>query len=286
MTDDPVAPQVADFARYRVDEPVSLADQETDDTDDLTREEAREELDSLVERIADLQARLYAEERRAVLFVLQGIDTAGKDSSVKHVFSGTNPQGVRVYTFKEPSSQEASHDFLWRYHADAPADGMIHVFNRSHYEDVLVVRVHDLVPEAQWKRRYTHIVDFETMLGEEGCIVLKFFLHISKDEQRERLLEREKDPSKAWKLNPGDWKERQFWDDYTRAYEEVFKRCSTEAAPWHIVPADAKWYRNLAIAQATVKALRPFKQTWVDTLTRKGKLGRQALEALEKQDRG
>src|SRR5262249_14349798 len=155
---------------------------------------------------------------------------------------------------------------LWRIHRHTPRRGEFSIFNRSHYEDVLVVRVHELVEAARWKARYAHISDFESMLVEEGCIVLKFFLHISKDEQRERLLDREKDPAKAWKRNPNDWKERRYWKQYTDAYEDVFRKCSSEQAPWYIVPADAKWYRNLVIADAVVRALRPHKEEWVSTL--------------------
>ena len=262
MTDDPVAPQVADFARYRVDEPVSLADQETDDTDDLTREEAREELDSLVERIADLQARLYAEERRAVLFVLQGIDAAGKDSSVKHVFSGTNPQGVRVYTYKEPTEEEAAHDFLWRYHRDAPPLGMIGVFNRSHYEDVLVVRVKDLVEEQRWRSRFDSINDFERMLARERTVVVKFFLHISKDAQLDRFRERLEREDKHYKFSANDIRERRNWDAYQEAYEDAVNLTSTPWAPWYIVPADHKWYRNLVVGRIVHAVLEAMKPKW------------------------
>src|SRR3954454_23131904 len=180
MPDDPVAPLVADFARYRAD-PECAADWDTADTDGIERAEAEVELAGLVERIAGLQARVYAEESRAVLVVLQGIDAAGKDSSVKHVFSRSNPQGVRVYSVQEPSNEERAHDFLWRYHLQTPAKGMIHVFNRSHYEDVLVVRVKELVPEERWRSRFDSINDFERMLAREGTTIVKFFLHISKD---------------------------------------------------------------------------------------------------------
>src|SRR5215210_5213578 len=194
----------ADFARYRVEpgEKVRLAGYDTDDTGGYADpEEAGHELASLVERIADLQARLYAEEQRSLLVVLQGIDAAGKDSTVAHVFRGTNPQGVRVYTFKEPTTDEAAHDFLWRYHRDPPTKGMIHVFNRSHYEDVLVVRVKDLVAEERWRSRYESINDFERMLAREGTTILKFFLHISKDAQLERFRERLERPDKHYKFS-------------------------------------------------------------------------------------
>src|SRR3954469_9683414 len=260
MPDDPVSPLVADFARYRVDEPVSLANEDTADTDGLTAEEAREELASLVARIAELQARLYAEESRAVLVVLQGIDAAGKDSTVKHVFSGTNPQGVRVYTFKEPTPEEAAHDFLWRYHHDAPAIGMIHVFNRSHYEDVLVVRVKDLIEEARWRSRYDSINDFERMLARERTVIVKFFLHISKDAQLERFRERLEREDKHYKFSANDVRERRHWDAYQEAYQDAVNATSTPWAPWYVVPSDHKWYRNLVVARilwATLQAMNP-----------------------------
>src|SRR4051794_23981545 len=201
MPDDPVAPLVADFARYRADDGVRLSGYDTVDTGDMTPGEAVAELARLVDRIADLQGRLYAEESRAVLVVLQGIDAAGKDSTVKHVFSGTNPQGVRVYSYKEPTPEEAAHDFLWRYHQDVPALGMIHVFNRSHYEDVLVDRVKGLVEEERWRARYDSINDFERILAREQCVILKFFLHVSKDEQLERFRERLQREDKHYKFS-------------------------------------------------------------------------------------
>ncbi len=210
---------------------VRLRDLDTGDTDGVSREEALEELAALVPRIADLQARLYAEESRAVLVVLQGIDAAGKDSTVKHVFSGTNPQGVRVYAYKEPTPEEAAHDFLWRYHADAPALGMIHVFNRSHYEDVLVVRVKGLVEEERWRSRYESINDFERILVRERCVVLKFFLHISKDAQLERFRERLAREDKHYKFSANDVRERRHWDAYQQAYEDAVNATSTDWAP-------------------------------------------------------
>ena len=262
MPEDPVAPAVATFARYRADEVVRLADYETDDTDDLTREEARVELASLVERIAELQARLYAEESRAVLVVLQGIDAAGKDSTVKHVFSGSNPQGVRVYSYKEPTPEEAAHDFLWRYHAACPALGMIHVFNRSHYEDVLVVRVKGLVEEERWRSRYESINDFERILVRERCVVLKFFLHISKDAQLERFRERLEREDKHYKFSANDVRERRHWDAYQEAYEDAVKATSTPWAPWYIVPSDRKWFRNLVVARIVCAVLEAMDPRW------------------------
>src|SRR3954454_23750903 len=260
MPEDPVAPLVADFARYRADEHVRLADYDTADTDDLDRSQADRELARLAERIAELQARLYAEESRGVLVVLQGIEAAGKDSSVKHVFSRSNPQGVRVYTFKEPTAEEAAHDFLWRYHQDAPARGMIHVFNRSHYEDVLVVRVKGLTDESRWRSRYDSINDFERMLAREQTVIVKFFLHISKDAQLDRFRECLERPDKHYKFSANDVRERRNWDAYQEAYEDAVNLTSTHWAPWYVVPSDHKWYRNLIVARivcATLEAMNP-----------------------------
>jgi PPK2 family polyphosphate:nucleotide phosphotransferase len=257
------APRIADFARYRVEpgESIALAGHDPGDTGDYgTPEEAETELGALVERIAGLQERLYAEEQRAVLVVLQGIDAAGKDSTVKHVFREANPQGCRVYAFKQPSREEQAHDFLWRYHQDTPAAGMIHVFNRSHYEDVLVVRVHGLEDERVWRSRYDSINDFERMLVREGTTVLKFFLHISKEEQLRKFHERLEREDKHWKFSASDVKERRRWEDYERAYEDALNCTSTPWAPWYMVPADHRWYRNLVVARivsATLEALDP-----------------------------
>jgi PPK2 family polyphosphate:nucleotide phosphotransferase len=254
-----------DFARYRVepDENVSLADHDpaaTDSYDDA--DAAGEELAGLVEHIADLQARLYAEEERALLVVLQGIDAAGKDSTVAHVFRGTNPQGVRVLTFKEPSNEEAGHDFLWRYHQHTPANGMIHVFNRSHYEDVLVVRVKGLVEEERWRSRYDSINDFERMLAREGTTIVKFFLHISKDAQLDRFRERLEREDKHYKFSANDVRERRNWDAYQEAYEEALNHTSTDWAPWYMVPADHKWYRNLVVARTVATVLEEMDPRW------------------------
>src|SRR3954464_4745934 len=265
MPKDPVAPLVADFARYRADEDVVLADYDTADTDDVDQEDARTELASLVERIAELQARVSAGERGAVVVVLQGIDAAGKDATVKHVFSGTNPQGVRVYTYKEPTPEEAAHDFLWRYHLDAPGIGMIHVFNRSHYEDVLVVRVKELIEEQRWRSRYDSINDFERMLARERTVVLKFFLHISKDAQLERFRERLEREDKHYKFSANDVRERRNWDAYQEAYEDAVNLTSTPWAPWHVVPAEHKWYRNLVGARIFCGALEALDPRWPDT---------------------
>jgi PPK2 family polyphosphate:nucleotide phosphotransferase len=262
MPDDPVAPLVADYARYRADKGFELDESETGDTGGIGREQAVAELASLVPRIADLQARLYAEESRAVLFVLQGIDAAGKDSTVKHVFSGTNPQGVRVYTFKEPTPEEAAHDFLWRYHQDAPARGMIHIFNRSHYEDVLVVRVKGLIEEERWRSRYDSINDFERMLARERTVIVKFFLHISKDAQLERFRERLEREDKHYKFSANDVRERRNWDAYQSAYEDAVGLTSTPWAPWYVIPSDHKWYRNLVVARIVCATLESMNPRW------------------------
>jgi PPK2 family polyphosphate:nucleotide phosphotransferase len=271
---------------FRLDhsERISLDELSTEPPKSLEKDEASRELEKLEEELSELQELMWGAREHGVLIVLQGRDTAGKDGTIKRVAGALNPRGVQVTSFGVPTEEELQHDFLWRIHKHAPRKGEVSIFNRSHYEDVLVVRVHELVKETQWRARYGHIVDFETMLAQEGCIVLKFFLHISKAEQRERLLDREKDPSKAWKLNPEDWRERRHWAEYTKAYEDVFAYTSTELAPWHIVPADSKWYRNLAVAHAVVHALRPHRDGWVDELTAKGKLGRAALQSLEERD--
>jgi PPK2 family polyphosphate:nucleotide phosphotransferase len=253
-----------EFARYRVEpgERVSLADHDPGDAGGYSRDDVDGEMARLVARIADLQARLYAEEERSVLVVLQGIDAAGKDSTVAHVFRGTNPQGVRVYTFKEPCDEDLAHDFLWRYHEDTPANGMIHVFNRSHYEDVLVVRVKGLVPEERWRGRYDSINDFERMLVREGTTILKFFLHISKDAQLDRFRERLEREDKHYKFSANDVRERRNWDAYQRAYEDALTATSTEWAPWHVVPSDHKWFRNLVVARTVAGTLGVLDPRW------------------------
>jgi PPK2 family polyphosphate:nucleotide phosphotransferase len=265
MPEDVSAPLAPDFARYRVEpgEAVDLADLDTADTGGFDdRGEADEEMPGIVERIADLQARLYAEEERSLLVVLQGIDAAGKDSSVKHVFRGVNPQGCRVYTFRQPSADEAAHDFLWRYHQDTPGRGMIHVFNRSHYEDVLVVRVKGLVSEARWRSRYDSINDFERMLVREGTVVLKFFLHISKAAQLDRFRERLEREDKHYKFSANDVRERRHWDAYQQAFADMLTHTSTPWAPWHVVPADHKWFRNYVVARTVAGTLGAMDPRW------------------------
>ena len=226
--------------------------------------EAKSDVADLVdgdrERIRSLQERLYAEDHRSLLIMFQAIDTGGKDGAIKHVFGGVNPQGCQVWSFKVPSIEELEHDFLWRYHLRTPPRGMITVFNRSHYEDVLVVRVKQLVPEEIWRPRYELINDFEKLLLQNDVTILKFFLHISKEEQKRRLESRRDNPKKQWKFAVGDLDERARWDNYQAAFEEAINRTSTANAPWYVVPADKKWYRNLVVARAvaaTLEAMNP-----------------------------
>ena len=206
-------------------------------------------------RLRELQHLLYADKRYALLIILQALDAGGKDGTIRHVMSGVNPQGCEVVSFKAPTSEELAHDFLWRIHKAVPNRGNIGIFNRSHYEDVLIVRVHDLVPKEVWRRRYRQINDFEQMLTENGVTILKFFLHISREEQKRRFEARIEDSSRNWKLSLPDFEERQHWDDYTEAYEEALHRCSTQWAPWYVIPANKKWFRNYLVAELVVQAL-------------------------------
>lgn len=213
------------------------------------------ELEENLEQLQALQQVLWAEGKHALLLVFQAMDAGGKDGTIRHVMHGVNPQGCQVTSFKVPTKEELAHDYLWRIHKATPRRGYIGIFNRSHYEDVLVVRVHNLVPENVWRQRYEQINHFERLLADSGTTILKFFLHISKEEQRERFEERLADPRKNWKFSMGDVEERGFWDDYMRAFEEALGRCSTPWAPWYVIPANRKWYRNLAISQIIVETL-------------------------------
>ncbi|MER2513292.1 MAG: polyphosphate kinase 2 family protein [Nitrosomonas ureae] len=223
------------------------------------KEEAKAVTEKLTGNLSELQERLYANGDRALLIVLQGMDTSGKDGTIKSVMSGVNPQGCRVVTFKTPSAEELGHDFLWRVHQKAPAKGQIGIFNRSHYEDVLITRVHGLIPDKVVKQRFGQIREFEELLSESGTVILKFFLHISKDEQKERLEERINNPEKRWKFNTGDLEERKLWENYQSAFEAMLAATSTDASPWYIIPANHKWYRNLIIADRVVQALEDMK---------------------------
>ncbi len=216
----------------------------------------------LVERLAELQERLWARGTERVLVVLQGLDTAGKGGTIEHVLGAVNPAGLRVTSFKAPTSNELARDYLWRVHANVPANGEIGVFDRSHYEDVLIVRVEGLAPEERWRRRYDQINAFERLLVEEGTTVIKLFLDISKDEQRERLEARLAEPEKRWKFKRADLDTRARWDDYQAAFDEMLARTSTEHAPWHVIPSDKKWYRNWAVATILVAALERLDLTW------------------------
>lgn len=247
------------LSRLIVD-PGSAADLERRDPRDTLglpgKDEAKEQLATLLEELSLLQARLYAEGKRSVLLILQGLDASGKDGTIRHVFTGVNPQGCRVSSFKAPTPVELAHDFLWRIHASCPARGMIGIFNRSHYEDVVAVRVQRLAPEKVWRRRPDRIVEFERLLVEEGTTVLKCFLHVSAEEQRERFEERLDNPSKRWKYNADDEETNRRYAEFVAAYEDALTATSTEWAPWHVIPADRNWVRNLAVATVLVKALR------------------------------
>jgi PPK2 family polyphosphate:nucleotide phosphotransferase len=234
-----------------------IDDQPTDDTGKFkSKEEALAAAEENLKQLDELQEVLYAQAKHAVLIVFQAMDAGGKDGAIEFVFSGVNPQGCAVSSFKVPSSLEKAHDYLWRHHDAMPARGMIGIHNRSHYEAVLVERVKSIVPEGVWKKRYRHICEFERMLADEGTTILKIFLHISKKEQKKRLEARLADPRKHWKFNPGDLEERKSWDAYQEAYEDALRQTSTEHAPWYCIPSDKKWYRNWVLSDLVVKALK------------------------------
>ena len=220
------------------------------------KEKAQEDLAKLNDKLEEYQELLYAEHKHRVLIVLQAMDTGGKDGVIRRVFDGVNPQGVRVASFKVPTAEELDHDYLWRVHKMTPGKGEIVIFNRSHYEDVLVVRVHGLVSEKTWKKRYDHINEFERLMANEGTTILKFFLHIDKDEQKERLQARLDEPDKHWKFSLGDLEERKLWNQYMAAYEDVLNKTSTPWAPWYVIPANRKWYRDLVISTILVNTLK------------------------------
>lgn len=230
--------------------------QHDEETTGLSSKEAgKAKILELNERLEALQELLYAEGKHRVLIVIQAMDAGGKDGTIKHVFEGVNPSGVRAPSFKAPSSLERSHDYLWRIHQHVPADGQLTIFNRSHYEDVLVVRVMDLVEKDRWKKRYGHIANFEQMLVDEGTTIIKLFLHISKEEQQERLQERLDRPEKNWKFDEGDLVHRERWEDYQEAFEDALSKTSTPDAPWYVIPANRKWYRNIAVSEIVIQTL-------------------------------
>lgn len=235
---------------------IKLSKIDANETCGITKEKAVERFCELCEKVDELQQILYAEHQRSLLLIFQAMDTGGKDGAVKALCSGLNPAGLEVRSFKAPSQVELEHDFLWRAHKATPGKGMIGVWNRSHYEDVLIVRVHKLVPKKVWKARYDQINRFEEILSENGTTIVKFMLHISKDEQKKRLQARLDRPDKWWKFNPNDIKERVFWNDYQQAYENAIKCCATDWAPWHVVPANHKWARNLFMADLVLRVLK------------------------------
>ena len=252
---------------------VKLKDYDPDDTPgESKRDDAEKQIEELGAEISESQELLAAAQHQSMLIILQGMDTSGKDGTIRHVFSRVNPQGCYVHSFKEPTEEDLAHDFLWRVHKYTPGKGSIGIFNRSHYEDVLVVRVQNLVSKAVWQARYTEINDFEKLLANNSTILLKFFLHISFDEQTQRLEAREKDRNKAWKLSASDWETRKHWDAYQEAYEDALSKCSTAEAPWYIVPANHKWYRNLAISHVIAHTMHKYTDEWQADLEERGKL--------------
>ncbi len=257
-----------DISKYKIDHnsDLKLSGIKTNQTGHFdSKEDAEKQLVENVQRMAEIQSKLYAQDKYAVLIIFQAMDTAGKDGAIKHVMSGLNPQGTHVHSFKQPSAEELNHDYLWRATKNLPERGLIGIFNRSYYEDVLVVRVHDLVKNQQipdefiteniWKDRFRQIRDYERYLLENGIVTIKFFLHISKETQKERLLDRINDKAKNWKFSAADLTERQYWDDYQRYYQDTINETSTKQAPWYVIPADKKWFARLMISEVIVKTM-------------------------------
>ncbi|MGZ0657425.1 PPK2 family polyphosphate kinase [Coraliomargarita sp. W4R53] len=258
--------KLSDFDAYRITKTQNndIAKVSSDPWKDLpsSKSEARKELSALHERLSELQQRFFVDRRKKLLFVLQGMDTSGKNGTIRHVFRGVNPQGVHVASFEKPSSRELARDYLWRVHKRTPAKGEIMIFDRSHYEDVLAVRVNKLKPAKVWSKRYRHINDFEQLLTDEDTVVLKFFLHIDRDTQKQRLQERLDTPAKNWKFDQSDLVARSKWEEYVEAYEEVFDKTSTPYAPWYIIPANKKWARNLLVARIVVSCLEDMRLSY------------------------
>jgi PPK2 family polyphosphate:nucleotide phosphotransferase len=246
------------------DSKIDLSEWDPSDTGDFEggKKEGLAQVEKLNGKLEELQELLYAQHKHKVLVILQGMDTGGKDGAIRRVFDGVNPVGVRVASFKAPTPEELDHDFLWRVHKHVPGSGEIVIFNRSHYEDVLIVRVHDLVPPEVWSKRYDQINEFERILAENGTTILKFYLHIDSDEQKERLQARLDDPTKHWKFHRADLEERKYWPDYIQAYEDMLSKTSTDYAPWTIVPANRKWYRDVVISSVLVKTLEGLKMEY------------------------
>jgi len=257
--------------KYRVKQGSKVEFANHDSSDKIlyrgTKDEAEAQFDVLQDELQQLQKMLYAQNKHRVLVVMQAMDTGGKDGCIKHVFSRIDPQGIHVRSFKKPTEEELAHDFLWRVHAKVPRIGQMVIFNRSHYEDIIAVRVKKLFPDEVWKRRQQNVLDFERMLVEEGTTIVKVFLHISKDEQKKRLESRLINPAKQWKFNPDDLADRARWDEFMAAYQDVIGKTSTDLAPWYVIPADRKWYRNLCVARIMVDTLKQLnmefpKITW------------------------
>lgn len=265
--------------RVKPEKPVNLDKIDTAFIAGLDKAGGAKQLDDFGRELNRLQTLLYAAGTHSLLVVLQGMDTAGKDGAIRGVMKSFNPQGMRVESFKVPTPQELAHDFLWRIHKATPTRGMIAIFNRSQYEDVLAVRVQQLVSEDVWAKRFDRINEFEKLLAQNDTIIVKCFLHISKEEQEERLLEREAEVEKAWKLSVGDWEQRKLWKDYQQAYEDALSKCSTPHAPWFVVPSDRKWFRNLAVAQVLAEALRPHEKEWTKVLAERSKESLEELKA-------
>lgn len=239
---------------------VNLRKIDPDDTAGLnSKKTATKKLEQVTQRLTELQYQLYAENKQSLLIVLQAMDAGGKDGTINHVLAPMNPQGCRVQAFKVPSAEERAHDFLWRVHKAAPKNGEVVIFNRSHYEDVLIARVHDLVPKTVWSKRYEYINDFEKLLAAHNTRIVKLYLHISKEEQLDRFEDRLEEPDKHWKISDSDYSERQHWNDYQKAFEDALSKCSTKHAPWYIIPANHKWFRNLAVSEILVETMKAMK---------------------------
>jgi len=256
---------LAEALRVEPGSRVRLAGLDAGDTHGRSKAKAAAELQAGLDRLTELQDRLWAEAKHPILIVLQGIDAAGKDGTVRHVMTAFNPMGCQVTSWKAPTAVELAHDYLWRIHQRTPGKGEISIFNRSHYEDVLIVRVHDLVPKERWSKRYDQINAFERLLVDEGTTILKFFLYIDPDEQKQRFQARLDDPAKHWKFRLGDLEERKLWDSYIAAFEEMLERCSTDGAPWYLIPSNKKWFRNLAVADIVGDALDALNPTYPES---------------------
>ncbi len=259
--------------------PFRLSQLSPDESWGMEKQQAKQHIAAIDDEFRELADLMAYAASHSLLVVIQGRDAAGKDGCVRHLLSVSNVQTVRITAFKVPSEEELAHDFLWRIHRAAPRKGDFAIFNRSHYEDVLAARIHNLVPVPVWKARYEHINAFEKLLCDANTIIVKFFLHVGKDEQEKRLLDRENDPRKFWKLNPSDWIERAHWDEATDAYDDAINRCSSPQLPWHVVPASKKWFRDVAVLHTLVERLRPYRQTWMDELQ---EIGRKAKAEITK----